>query len=473
MLNFLNMIPDNSNIENEVGIFEIELAINSKERTLAASDAKVLLERLEKISLNIAEQIARLREPVMDSRPIDEILNIIMDLSDRVGTLIQRLNEINNVPFNKKENVKADLEAFAAAAGLNTPLALPVRARVIVESSVGIFSFYEYLNAAGKALFGYDRFQVSSNMAQIRDRLLEIAGYKFMNADYFNNSGNVKADLEAFAAAANLDHPTDLFNNTRVHVKCSNGETVLLNEYLCRAGRALFDYDRFQAKSNLAQIKDRLLEIAGYELLNVDYFNNSENVKADLEAFAADAGLNTPLDLSVATKTNINCVNGQALLFKEYVYRAGKALFGYDRSQAKSNFAQIKDRLLEIAGYKFINAGYFNNSVNVKADLRAFANTLGMDVIKNLPMLDEERFIQCVKCSSGETLSFYEYLIEAGKALFGYVSDQSVNNFAKIRDKLFEIAQCRMDASLYGEPVIRNVDLIYPTPIATDPDTLL
>lgn len=173
-----------------------------------------------------------------------------------------------------------------------------------------------------------------------------------MDKMYFEDAKRVKADVVEYARIAGLSSPLQLSTKFNGQIKCSNGEEVRFYTYLRRAGKVLIGHNDKNISLHLSEIRDELLKIAGYNIeMNKAYFENAQKVKADLMKFSNAAGYSQLVKLSVNFKGEIKCSNGEEVRFHTYLYRAGKALLGYDYKNVYSHLSEIRDELLKIAGY--------------------------------------------------------------------------------------------------------------------------
>lgn len=317
------------------------------------------------------------------------------------------------------ENVKADLQAYAKAVGVE-----------VAEMSSNIIWTKEALCQNGETVLGVTYLQrvasvfESEKLTDAYNTLLQIAGYEVfdeMGTEYFTPK-NIRADLQAYAKELGDDCvPLDITTGKKqLSAQCQNGETITLSVYLSRAGMALgmANTDR-EANSMSRAILDELLDRAGYIRMSVDYYTK-ENVKADLLAFAATLGKNkTPHDINTnnISGNDIRCSNCELLNGSRYLTRAAM-LFGLAKTakEAMSVKKQVLNMLMEIAGYDVIedmDIAYFTPE-NVRADLKKYAQKAGVPLKElNTGNMGQKK----VRCGNGEIVKGVLYLDRAGKAL--------------------------------------------------------
>jgi hypothetical protein len=186
------------------------------------------------------------------------------------------------------------------------------------------------------------------------DRLKKTAGievkteYPEMDTAYFADPEKVKADLEAWAISAKKE-AEDLSTNDIKSEKSfttSNGEPGIRGfTYLYRAMKAL-------GTKGKKETLDRLKKTAGIEVRKMDeaYFNNSEIVRADLEAWATSVG-KVVQDLSTSdtrSEEGFTASNGEPDMNGEkYLYRAMKVLGTKGQKETLNQLKQIAGFLPE------------------------------------------------------------------------------------------------------------------------------
>ena len=193
--------------------------------------------------------------------------------------------------------------------------------------------------------------------------------YKERQTREYYSPENVLHDIEAFAEAAGLKHPTQLSTRNiqskgRPGITCNNGEPEVRGiTYLYHAARAL-DYAKGykEAKSMKATTLKKLKEIAGFEVKKEyterqtrEYYTK-ENVLHDLEAFTKTAGFNHPMQLSTSNilSVPITCSNGEPeVKGQTYLINAVRA-FGYAKNPREASSMKLKmlKELKEIARFE-------------------------------------------------------------------------------------------------------------------------
>jgi hypothetical protein len=271
--------------------------------------------------------------------------------------------------YFSEENVRQDLDAYCAKAGLTDVSELSTSDKFtgleVVCSNGETVMFQTYLSRASVVLS-----DKKLTLAQALDTLKKIYGLKIevrevtkeeypkMDREYFSEE-NVRRDLEAYCGKAGLNDVSELSKSdkfTGLEVVCSNGEPVKFNAYLSRASVVLSD-----KKLTLAQALDALKKIYGlkidvrevkkeeYPMMDREYFSE-ENVRRDLEAYCGKAGLNDVSELRKSDKftgLEVVCSNGEPVKFNAYLSRASVVL-----SDKKLTLAQSLDALKKIYGLK-------------------------------------------------------------------------------------------------------------------------
>ncbi|MDX9970717.1 MAG: hypothetical protein RBS56_02310, partial [Candidatus Gracilibacteria bacterium] len=161
--------------------------------------------------------------------------------------------------------------------------------------------------------------------------------YPTMDREYFSEE-NVRQDLDAYCAKAGLKDVSKLSTSDKfrgLEVVCSNGEPVKFEKYLSSASRVL----SYKKLTN-AQALDALKKIYGiqievrevtkeeYPKMDREYFSE-ENVRRDLDAYCAKAGLTDVSKLSTSDKfrgLEVVCSNGEPVKFEKYLSSASRVL---------------------------------------------------------------------------------------------------------------------------------------------------
>lgn len=186
---------------------------------------------------------------------------------------------------------------------------------------------------------------------------IEVKGKKLfpMHREYFFNPGYVKYDLLAYARALGegksvADLNTHVIQSLKII--CCNGEHVTGNTWLRRAGVALgVAKNTAEAQKHRAEILERLLEVAGFIVMNEQYFSNPEHVKYDLLAYATVLGQGKSVaDLNTKNMQSLKiiCCNGEQMKGRTWLRRAGVALsVAKDQTEAGKHSAAILRRFRE------------------------------------------------------------------------------------------------------------------------------
>ena len=262
-----------------------------------------------------------------------------------------------------------------------------------------------------------------------------------MAEDYFKNVENVKKDLEAYANEAGRE-VLDLIVGFRGKAVCNNGEIVTFFTYLRRAGISLGIIDTVE--NERTKVLTKLQLFAGYDVMNKNYFLDTEKLRYDLEKFAESAGCKVE-ELSTNSMNRITCYNGQEFSYRSYLSLAGVELgLAETQTEARGMISVILVDLLELLGYEVddrkkdfdMDQNYFESLENIKDDLEKYAESAGCEVYE-LNATSAEK----VKCNNGEFVSLVTYLARYA-VVFGFqdTSYEARCNSAYNFKKLLEFA---------------------------------
>ncbi|MFA6917648.1 MAG: hypothetical protein WC285_02300 [Candidatus Gracilibacteria bacterium] len=295
----------------------------------------------------------------------EDLLNAISRSIEKKG-----IKKMDEAYFRNPENVRNDLQAFVddlvrknhkivkRIEDLSTfSLAKAVATCANGEEKKG----ETYIMTAGVQLkMAKGTVEARKMQGAILDALKKIIGIevvKFppMDEAYFNNKENVEHDLKAYVAELQKKPEykdrvltiADLntLNFFGLPVVCRNGESVSGHTYIQRAGIGLkMAKTATQADKNLGEILIALKRKAGIEVvtfskMDKQYFNDSKNVKKDLEAFvsalqiAGVKGIQTIKNLSTYNlrPAEIVAANGEEINGQIYLRRACIAFGFFDR----------------------------------------------------------------------------------------------------------------------------------------------
>lgn len=108
-----------------------------------------------------------------------------------------------------------------------------------------------------------DKNDIGRYLSGTLKKLLTIAGYTIRDKAYYQNKDNVAHDLNEFRKKLRLELISALpIDNSKVKVKCKNGETVHLSIYLLDAAIELFNLPLLEALNSYRRALNQLLEIA-------------------------------------------------------------------------------------------------------------------------------------------------------------------------------------------------------------------
>gem|GEM_PF-6629888 len=252
--------------------------------------------------------------------------------------------------YKNLDHLRADLEAFTTAAGLNNPTELTssqLTTAITLKSNESV-PLGTYVKQASRALgLSLQTETASESLLTGIHNLVARAGYERKtleikrDAEYYQNPEYVRTDLEAFARQAELNSPEELSNQSRLRsitITCSNTEeNVSYLAYLQEAARRLGHSGSRTEKRKRALRALKLL--IGIELppepepilfkRDRSYYENPEYIRADLEAFAQLAGVQSGqklLSTAAHKKTQARCSNNEIVRFERYVKNAGVKL---------------------------------------------------------------------------------------------------------------------------------------------------
>ena len=193
--------------------------------------------------------------------------------------------------------------------------------------------------------------------------------------DYFNSFQWVRKDLEHFAKA--LGEAASVFtlnasNSSSLSAVTAKGELISWELYLSRAGVALgLAETNREARSHKALILSNLRAVAKYLDMTATYFENPEGVRYDLKEFEKllPKGEDV-LDLNTAKMRalKIKASNGETLTGDVYLKRAGTTLAALQKK----------------AGYKPLDATYFEDLENLRKDFESLKEAQGLRVVQDL-----------------------------------------------------------------------------------------
>jgi|GEM_PF-2606661 len=268
--------------------------------------------------------------------------------------------------FMNAENVKADLEAFAALLGddkslidlsYNSTRTLKIKCASGLELSgdAYIIRAGETLGLAKNAV---DARNVTGKilLALKKNAGLDVKEYVPLDGQYFNDADKVKKDLSAYAVELGEGKTLgDLTTGNMfvLSVVCQNGRELKGQNYLRYAGVALGISKSYEeAKSYCLATLRKLKEIAGLGKvvpMDKNYFDNLENVRSDFAAYLRALGKGITLkDLSVSLlrEVSVMCVNGEKVGGNAYVSRAAVALgLAINAVESRRELATVLDIL--------------------------------------------------------------------------------------------------------------------------------
>ena len=360
---------------------------------------------------------------------------VLIALKRKIGAHQELEKPMDTTYFTDAENVGSDLKKYAASIQSSVGDIKPsfISGIEIICANGQTVKGQTYIRRAAHALgLTSDADQKAFKPRDVMKRLHQIIGIdnddpQSMDANYFSKANTVRADLRAYAAPSKTklkNLSTTHFDHTNKQ-RCSNGEVVSSRTYLIRAGVALgLAQNTVGASTKPKEILNTLKKISGLEVKNFTqmdktYFEDVENIKADLAAFAEQQGTSVE-KLSTATmrgSQKIKCANGEMFRGYTYLMRAAVALgFGptWFRARAKGavTILFLKRRIgIEVDEHAPMNKGYFNNVDNIRADLTAYADAMGVANIEEINLKNINPVIAI--CMNGEAVRGGTYLNRA------------------------------------------------------------
>lgn len=257
--------------------------------------------------------------------------------------------------------IKTDLEAFAKKVGckvfeLNTGNMLS--ARIACANDGMVVSGATYLKGAA-IHYGLKNKKGGLKRAEALKRLKNQGCVK-RDEDYYFNQDYVRADLEAFARMIGVDVlGLGVLNmSSSIIIACANGEHgVRASLYLNEAALCFGVVKNNKGVLKCGEPLRRLKIVAGYISENFkrdkNYYSNQDYVREDLEAFAREAGVDV-FDLIDRNMQSvcIDCVNGERVRGKAYLYRAALCLgIAKNKKEANTRHGVPLRALKNLVGY--------------------------------------------------------------------------------------------------------------------------
>ncbi len=264
--------------------------------------------------------------------------------------------------YRSRLHVQRDLSEFARQAGVTTEkLSAEHMKHVTIRCSNGQqLNGPQYLSIAvlsfGWATGSRDSYAMqSTGLDELKRIAYGIHEYNKRDALYFTDAGNIRHDLEAFAAATGTTPQALVTGHIEsVTIRTKSGGRVTGDTYLREGGIAFGMAENARGASKGAEYLAALKRAAGYPVvttgkMHAPYFH--ANVAADLATFAA--GVHTSvaeLTAGMIGSTRIRCANGEEVTGNAYVLRAGVAL-GIAKNQTEAAnkshavFARLQDMI--------------------------------------------------------------------------------------------------------------------------------
>lgn len=267
------------------------------------------------------------------------VWKIMQKLFETAGFESQEYIRRDRKYYEDKEKVKKDLAAFAKAAGLDSPLKLTTyfnRDKAVCTNGDEIeWQAYWRGWTIQMGIVGEDPSkQGSANVAKLLAYTFELKEKTPRNKEYYSNIEYIKKDLQAYASAAGVSDPAKLkTSHNPIRVKCSNGEEDVSWGTHWKTAAVYFGFTESSQKTTgvFSKTLNKLLSIAGYEVKEFAprdkaYYENRMNVRADLIAFAAAAGIANPADISTSPRVSVVCANGEMVYWESYYKNAAVKL---------------------------------------------------------------------------------------------------------------------------------------------------
>lgn len=272
--------------------------------------------------------------------------------------ILDKLKEIAGVQsldeeyFRTPENIQYDFDEFAKQ--------LPAGS-VAQDVTTSNIANLEITASNGERVKG-QRYLITAGLklgkAKQAETLLELqktGNLVFLDKAYFEDPVRIKKDLTEFMKAVGCSSINELttLNIASIEITCTNGQRKKGATYLSNAVLAEgwtnnnLEMASFRYKA-LTLLKKRL----ELPMLDADYFKNSDNIAADLNAFCILSGGGSIETLSTykMEKLRITTKNGLVVSREIYLDAAGVALgFAEKPSSSRSHYREILTRLKEIA----------------------------------------------------------------------------------------------------------------------------
>lgn len=168
-------------------------------------------------------------------------------------------------------------------------------------------------------------------------RLKILAGYAPFDELYFSSREQVRADLISFARAAGLSSPIELKPDPMysLQAQCQNEASITLGYYLKMAKKYLEISDE--------KTLSFLLERTGFLIMNRSYFENTESIRKDLDAFCRSSGVAHPHQLGTKHQSyEADCVSGEKMTLRTWLKRRDRALHGHAGRMRKALREAVK-----------------------------------------------------------------------------------------------------------------------------------
>ncbi len=306
--------------------------------------------------------------------------------SDVRGVCSDLLDRLQPSYFMNSDNIRSDLETLAKMASDRSGRSIKpkdlnvwtIRFPFTLTSGESM-SGHSYLLAAAKALGkAGNKKEAQKVFREVLAMLKKSAGfevkmdqqkkYPTLGTNYFKDPAKVRTDLESLARAASSKTDKDVHarNLNMSHVKNSftvtTGESMSVATYTNRAARALkMANDVKEAARVRKEVFTLLMQTAGFEVaefptLDEAYFDNTENVRTDLESLAGIVSLKKgksirPEYLNTGhVRTSFTLTTGESMHGHTYLRRAAEALYeAADGVEIRRT--EVLARLKQIAGF--------------------------------------------------------------------------------------------------------------------------
>lgn len=252
--------------------------------------------------------------------------------------------------------------------------------------------------------------------------------------EFFHDSECTRKYLECLLIEFGLDSVFDLSTSKRGrNINLPSGETVTYYTLLRRL-KKYYEYNSLPLALN------KLLETAGYMIMNKVYFRDMDIVRSDFETIAGIQGVVDWREIAVSRYEEFTAYNGEVLTTSNFFARAAYYRgFASNARLGKGYKSDVKEELLKEMGiepYMEMDEAYFCDQENVSDALWRFTKAFRLDHPNDLRTYNEVS----VEFDGGEVIGWFAFLSRAGTKLKVGFEDGLIKKGAILK-KLLEIAE--------------------------------